>query len=93
MKIQTKHNYLNSNLGNITEHKIERNTNTNILYTKSITESRVFPEMYRYKHYQYYNTMNRTDYVKKNFVSAGYTKYIEHEKAENVKKYKEYHYL
>jgi len=91
MKIQTKHNYLNSNLGNIMEHKIERNT-PNMRYIKSITESRVFPEMYRYKHYQYYNTMYRTDYVKKNFVSAGYTKYIEREKAENVKKYKEYHY-
>ncbi len=62
-------------------------------YVKSITERRIFPVLYRYKFYSYFTTHNRTDYVKKNVLTAGYKKHIEQEKADNIKQYREYHYL
>lgn len=62
-------------------------------YVKSLTESRIFPELYRYKYYDYFTSHNKTDYVKKNKLTAGYKKYVEQEKHERKRIYKEYHYL
>ena len=67
--------------------------NNEPIYVKSVTERRVFPELYRYKFYNYFTTHNKTDYVKKNALTAGYNKYVEQEKNELLKLYKEFHYV
>ena len=66
---------------------------TNRQYVKSVTESRIFPELYRYKYYDYFTSHNKTDYVKKNKLAAGYKKHVEQEKNECLRIYKEFHYL
>ena len=89
MKIIPKTNYHNQSQISLSFTPVK----TDRIYVKSVTESRIFPELYRYKYYDYFTTHNKTDYVKKNKLTAGYKKYVEQEKHERKKIYKEYHYL
>lgn len=89
MKVISKTNYHNKSQISFA-HIPVKNTPQ---YVKSVTEKRIFPELYRYKYYNYFTTYNKTDFVKKNMLTAGYNKYVEQEKNELVKKFKEYHYV
>ena len=89
MKIISKTNYHNKSQISFA-HIPVKNTPQ---YVKSVTEKRIFPELYKYKFYNYFTTHNKTDYVKKNMLTIGYKKHVEQEKNEQVKNYKEFHYL
>ena len=89
MKIIPKTNYHNQSQISFSHTPVK----TDRIYVKSVTESRIFPELYQYKYYDYFTTHNKTDYVKKNKLTAGYKKHVEQEKHERKKIYKEYHYL
>lgn len=90
MKVISKTNYHNQSQIPFAHTPMK---NTTRLYIKSVTESRIFPELYKYKYYNYFTSHNKTDYVKKNKLTAGYKKHVEQEKNECLKLYKEFHYL
>ena len=90
MKVITKTNYHNKSQISLAHNPVR---NMERQYVKSVTESRIFPELYRYKYYDYFTSHNKTDYVKKNKLAAGYKKHVEQEKNECLKIYKEFHYL
>ena len=90
MKVISKTNYHNQSQISFAHTPYKSNTRQ---YVKSVTEKRIFPELYRYKYYDYFTSHNKTDYVKKNKLTAGYKKHVEQEKNECLKIYKEFHYL
>ena len=90
MKVISKINYHNQSQIQLAHTPVKNTTRQSV---KSVTESRIFPELYRYKYYDYFTSHNKTDYVKKNKLTAGYKKHVEQEKNECLKIYKEFHYL
>ncbi len=90
MKVMKKINYHNQSQISFAHIPVKHTTRQ---YVKSVTESRIFPELYKYKYYNYFTSNNKTDYVKKNKLATGYKKHVEQEKNECLKIYKEFHYL